>query len=83
MRRAPKGTVDGTLRWFVHREYLRPTRLGEKRPTVVWVVTPIVGGRGSLGIRYGSHTVCASRRDALRFAHRQAQRTYGPRKDRS
>lgn len=78
-----KPTVHGTLRWYVHRVYERPSRFGEQGLIVRWVVTPIILGRGSHGVRAGAHTRCANRDDALRFAHSQAQRTYGPRKDRS
>lgn len=77
-----KSTVHGSLRWYVHRIETRPARLGERHGPLKWVVTPIILGRGSHGLRAGTHTRCADRDDALRFAHRQAQRTYGPRKDR-
>lgn len=76
----PKGTVHGTLRWYVHR-VADPERFGE-RTKIRWVVTPIILGTGSKGIRIGTDTRCASRDDALRFAHSQSARTYGPRKAR-
>ena len=80
---APKGTVHGTLRWYVHRAYARPTRFGERDlGPLVWVVSPIVQGRGSKGFRYGEPTVCVSRSSALAYAHRQATRIYGPREAR-
>lgn len=82
-REAPRGTVHGTLRWYVHRTHKRNTRFGERRGPLVWVVTPIVQGRGSQGFRFGASTICADRDAALAHAHHEAERTYGPRKDRS
>lgn len=73
----------GDLRWYVHRVYGRPARFGEYRPTIVWVVTPIVGGTGSEGVRVGSDLPMSSHRAALNFAHRLAARTYHPREARS
>lgn len=79
---APKGISRGTLRWFVHRAYARPTRFGEHRGQLVWVVTPIILGTGSQGIAQGVSTRCANRDSALAYAHRQAERTYRHRKAR-
>lgn len=81
MTKAPAGTSHGTLRWYVHRVADRH-RFGEQ-PKIRWVVTPIVLGRGSEGIRVGADTRCADRDDALRFAHSQAARTYRSREARS
>ena len=82
-RRTPAaGSAFGQLRWWVAPEYLRPTRFGETRPALVWGVTP-VQGRGADRRKVGGTTYHATRRQALRYAHYQARRTYGrrPRKD--
>ncbi|MHC9046782.1 hypothetical protein ACYX8G_19530 [Microbacterium saperdae] len=81
MTKPPAGTSHGTLRWYVHR-VTAPQRFGEQ-PSIRWVVTPIILGRGSEGVRTGAHTRCDSRDAALRFAHAEARRTYGPREARS
>lgn len=73
----------GELRWYVHRVYGRPARFGENRSTVIWVITPIVGGKGSKGIRVGSDMPFVSALAALNFAHKLAARTYRPREARS
>lgn len=72
----------GDLRWYVHRVYGPPIRLGEYRPNVLWVITPIVGGTGSEGIRVGSDLPMSTQRAALNFAHRLAARTYRQREAR-
>lgn len=86
---APKGTFHGTMRWFVHRGYARDTRFGERRGPLVWQVSTIIHRTGSKGLRLGAPTTFGpttspgSHKRALAYAHKQAQRTYGPRKDRS
>lgn len=75
-------TASGDLRWYVHRVYGRPTRFGEYRPKFLWVITPIIGGTGSEGIRVGADVPMSSRRAALNYAHRLAARTYRSRKAR-
>lgn len=82
-RRAPKGTAHGTLRWYVHRKETRPARFGEPHGPLVWVVTPIVNGRGSQGLSFGGSTICGTRAQALAHAHKQALRTYGKKDTRS
>lgn len=82
-RNPPRGTANGTLRWYVHRKQLRPARFGETHGTLVWAVVPIINGRGSLGIPIGTATLCGTREAALIHAHRQAIRTYGPKDTRS
>lgn len=72
------GSAFGQLRWWVAPEYLRPTRFGEHRPTLVWAVTP-VHGRGARRQQVGGATYHATRNQALAYAHNQARRTYGPR----
>lgn len=80
---APRRKAAGNaLRWYVHRVYGRPARFGEALPTLVWVVTPIIGGTGSEGIRVSSDLPFNDRAAALNFAHRLAARTYPPQKDR-
>lgn len=79
----PRGTAHGTLRWYVHRRETRPARFGEAHGPLVWVVTPIVNGRGSKGLSFGGSTICGTRAQALAHAHKQATRTYGPKETRS
>lgn len=77
MTTAPVGTLHGRMRWWVAREYLRPTMFGEY-PTggTVWAVRP-VHGTGANRYPVGGPTLFASRNKALAFAHAQARRTYG------
>ncbi|WP_309129457.1 hypothetical protein [Microbacterium sp.] len=79
------GNAPGQTRWWVARDYLRPTRFGEPALAgVVRAVRPVIG-LGAARRHIGGPTYFTSRRKALAFAHAQARRTDGthrPRKDR-
>ncbi|WP_449408042.1 hypothetical protein [Microbacterium maritypicum] len=81
---APKGSYNGALRWYVHRQYSAPARFGETHGPLIWVVTQIIQGTGSKGLPIGAPTRFGQNRDAaLAYAHNQQRLLYGPRKDRS
>lgn len=68
-------------RWYVRPE-THPIRFGEtRREAIVWAVYPYTKRRkdGS-PILTGNPTRCATRSQALRYAHNQARMTYGARR---
>lgn len=74
---APTGTGHGQMRWWVARDYLRPTRFGELGAEgIVWAVRPVLG-QGADRRSIGGPTYFTSRLKALNFARAQARRIYG------
>lgn len=65
-----------TVRWWVAREHLRPTRFGERTEGIVWAVSRVVGQGEERRKLPGGPTYFASRTKALTFAHREARRYY-------
>lgn len=67
------------LRWYVRRENVRDTRLGENPgQSLAWAVFPYKG-RDENGepIRVGRSTYFARRTAATHYAHQQARHEYG------